>query len=103
MIVPVVLIAAAAVALPVGPGLRLGLPLATGLPQILVLDHKGKVASRVTCIRNQWVNPDDAAAKLIASLEVAATVLALDGKLTEVDQLGPSKFDCLIIADQLDR
>jgi len=103
VIVIVALIAMAASSLPAGPGLRLGLPLADGLPQILVLDHNGKVASRITCIRNQWVNPDDAAARLLASPEVAAIVLALDGKLTEVEQLGPSKFDCVIVNSAHDR
>jgi len=99
----IALIALAAASLPAGPGLRLCTPLADGLPQILVLDHNGKVASRITCIRNQWVNPDDSAARLLASTEVAAIVLALDGKLTEVEQLGPSKFDCLIVPDAHER
>lgn len=103
MIAKIALIALTATGLPAGPGLRLGPPLADGLPQILVLDRDGKVASRITCIRNQWVNPDDSATKLLGSAEVAATVLALNGKLTEVEQLGPSKFDCLILPETDDR
>lgn len=97
MIARIALMALAAGSLPAGPGLRLGPPFPDGAPQILVLDHGGRVASRITCIRNQWVNPDDSAAKLLASPEIAAIVIALDGKLTEVEQLGPSKFDCLIV------
>ncbi len=103
MIAPIALIALAAAGLPAGPGLRLGPPLADGLPQILALDHDGKVASRITCIRNQWVNPDDSAARLLASPAIAAIVLELDGKLTEVEQLGQSKFECVIVNNAHDR
>ena len=87
---------AAALAAP-GPGLRLGPPAADGTAIVEVLDARGHIASRVNCPRNQYVDSGDAAAKLIASPAVAATLLAKDGHLVEIDDLGPAKFDCVIV------
>lgn len=82
-----------------GPAMRLGAKLPDGLPVIEIIDRNGKVASRASCIRNQWVDPDDAAARLIASREVAATVLVKNGRLITIEDLGPARFDCVLLPD----
>lgn len=84
----------------VSPAMRLGSPLADGTPVVLVLNSKGQVATRINCLRNEWVNPEDSAAKLMASSKVAVKIIAKDGKLTELDDLGPAKFDCVIMHDK---
>ena len=94
------LLLVAALAAAAGPGIRLGAPLPDDLPNILILDSAGNVATRVTCIRNQWVDPYVAAAELMTSTEVAATVIATDGHLTEIDQLGPAKFNCVLVSGE---
>ena len=79
-----------------GPGLRLLGHGADGNPVIAAIDHDGKIATRITCLRSAWLNPDDSAAKLIASTEIMANVIATDGHLTAIDQLGPRKYDCVL-------
>jgi hypothetical protein len=88
---------AAAAALPPGPALKLGPRTRDDRPTILAIDSAGQVASRITCIRNQWVDPDDAAARLIASPQVAAMLVKKNARFIDVEELGPSKFDCVII------
>ncbi len=88
---------AAAAVTATGPALKLGPRTRDDRPIILAIDSAGKVASRITCIRNEWVNPDDAAARLIASPKVAAVLLAKNARFVDVEELGPSKFDCVII------
>lgn len=88
--------AVAAVAAP-GPALRLAAPAADGAPRVLALDARGRVAARITCVTNQWVDGNDAAARLLASAEVAATVLATDGHLATIEDLGPARFDCVLL------
>lgn len=96
MILLVLAIAAVSAA---GPGLRLMGHGADGNPIVAVLDSEGRVATRVTCLRNQWIDSDQSAAKLIASTEVMATVVATNGRLTSLEQLGPRRFDCVLLPD----
>ena len=84
-------------ALAVGPGLKLGPPNADGTAVVHALDHQGRVVARVTCIQNEWVNSEDAAARLMSSTAVAAIVLAKDGRLETLEDLGPSRFDCVLL------
>ncbi len=95
-----ILLLAATASVAIAPGMKLGQPNADGTPVVLVLNNKGQVATRITCLRNEWVNPEDSAAKLMASTKVAATILAKDGRLTDLDDLGPAKFDCVIMPDK---
>ena len=94
------LLAAAVSALPLGPRLKLGPRTADGRPIVLVLDEQGRVASRILCIRNNWVDPDMAAAKVISSREIMAKVIATRGHLTEIGDLGASQFECYLMAEE---
>lgn len=98
MILLTMLTATATVA--IGPAFKLGPPNPDRTPVILALDKQGRVATRITCLRNEWVNPDDSAAKLLMSTKVMATVIKKDGKLTDIEDLGPSRFDCVIMPDR---
>jgi len=91
------LMLAAATAVTAGPALRLAGHGADGNPVIVALDHEGRVATRITCLRNEWVDPDESAAKLIASTEIMATVVATGGRLTTLEQLGPRRHDCVLL------
>lgn len=92
-----IVLAAAASALPLGPALKLGGKTDDNRPIVLVLDDQGRVASRIVCIRNQWVDADVAAAKVIGSREVMAKVLAQNGHLNNISDLGAAQFECLLM------
>lgn len=81
-----------------GPGLRLGAPNADGTPVVLALDRDGRIATQITCPPNSWTDPRDSAAALIASTTVMATVIATNGRLTSIDQLGPARYTCVFVA-----
>jgi hypothetical protein len=92
-----ILMIAATVSVAVVPAMKLGQPHTDGTPIVLVLNSKEQVATRINCLCNLWVNPEDSAAKLMASTKVAAKIIANDGKLTDLDALGPAKFGCVIM------
>lgn len=82
------------------PAMKMGTPNADGTPIILVTDSRGRVATRITCIRNEWINPEDSAARLMSSTVIAATIIAKDGYLTDIEDLGPAKYVCVILPPQ---
>lgn len=79
-----------------GPALRLGPRQPDGGQLVLALDRRGAVAARILCPSGSWANPQDAANGIISSVEVLATVVATDGHLTEIEQLGPSRYACVL-------
>lgn len=80
-----------------GPALRLGPTRPDGGRVVLSLDRRGAVAARILCPAGSWADPQDAANAIISSTEVLATVIATDGRLTMIDQLGPSRYACVLI------
>lgn len=94
MIVHALLLLAAA---PVGPAMRLGPMTADGAATVEVLDQRGRVASRIACPANLWIDPRDSARALMSSPLVMAHVITGDGRLDNLDQLGPARFACVIV------
>jgi hypothetical protein len=65
-----------------------------GAPAFEVLSPKGRVAARIECLQNGWVDPDDLAVRLMRATAVMAAIQAKGGRL-DVEDLGPAKFDCV--------
>jgi hypothetical protein len=93
----ILLLMTLAASVPASPVMRLGPPTPDGGASVDIINSRGKVATRVVCPPNQWVDPRDSARSLIASTAVMATILALDGRLTSNDQLGPARYACVIV------
>lgn len=94
--IALVLLALAA-APPPGLAFRLGPITADGAATIEVLDQRGRVATRIACPANQWIDARDSARLLMTSTEVMAHVIVTDGRLERLEQLGPARFACVIV------
>jgi hypothetical protein len=79
------------------PSLRLEPSRGDGTAIVAARDARGRVVARIDCPRTPYNTPGDVASRLIGSPIVAATVLAKDGHLTMVEDLGPLKYDCVIV------
>jgi hypothetical protein len=97
MIVLALILLAAA---PVGPAMRLGPMTAEGAATVEIFDRDGRLASRVACPANPWTDPRDSARALMASPVVMAHVIATDGRLENLEQLGPVRYACVIVPAQ---
>jgi hypothetical protein len=67
-----------------------------GAPAFEIVSPEGRVTTRIGCIHNGWYDPDGLAVRFLGSTEVMATVIAQAGRLA-VDDLGPAKFDCVVL------
>jgi hypothetical protein len=70
--------------------------LADGAPAFEVFDARGVRVSRIECIYNGWYDSDAMAARLLASTQVMASIIAKAGRLT-IEELGPATFDCVVV------
>lgn len=96
----VLLIALAQVA--AGPAMRLGPTTPDGTATVEVLDSDGEVATRVSCPANVWIEPRDLVRSLVGSTAVMAEVIAHDGRIERLEQLGPARFACIIDPPAID-
>jgi hypothetical protein len=77
-----------------GPAIRRVANLPDGAPAFELIDARGQRTGRIECIFNGWYDSDTLAARLMASPEVMAALLARGARLS-IDDLGPAKFDCV--------
>ena len=77
-----------------GPGLKRAANMPDGAPAFEVLDAKGAVVRSIECINSGWYEIDIFAARVMASRELMATVIAKNGRI-EMEHLGPAVFDCV--------
>jgi hypothetical protein len=79
-----------------GPSLRRVADLPDGAPAFEVRNAHGVVVRRIECLHNGYYQSEGLVARLLASTEVMAHILARDGNLVDIDDLGPAKFDCVL-------
>ena len=85
---------------PAVPGMRRVANMPDGAPAIAVIDSSGHVVRRIECINNGWYDIDGMAARLLGSPVLMAAVVERDGAIRSED-LGPGKFDCVVVDAKL--
>ncbi len=93
----IIALAAAIAAAPPGPGLRRAGHDAQGDAVVESLDHRGQIVARIACLKSQWTHVDDLATRVMMDPEVAAAVLAHDGRLDAIEPLGDERYQCVIV------
>ncbi len=86
---------AVSAALALGPAMQLEPVLASSGATIRITNSRGRVVTRVFCPQSTWLDARDAAGMLMTSTEVMAAVIATDGRLNRLDQLGPVRYICV--------